>query len=272
MELEGDNHEYNTLMEGIKYAVEEVRGSDLYNYLVDKIDQAKVPEMINVPDYLGGHAMPMVIYGLGSIQYSYAARFQLAFAVLLREVTGLKIDRDRVTICCDDITLNPIEEAFKAYGCKVVVVPEGRRFRWMVDEPTLFFLPFTRIEVLGDLLETNWCPSRLKRMMFLGRSLRSMAKILDPMVSTSTCDGGRSKMNVRKLTYVRDRLRYIWGIKEHSREFKIGDIISPINSKSQLGYSPQEMFEDMCWHVFSFDENINTIEDMDTLLPSKAGL
>ncbi|KAJ0981316.1 hypothetical protein J5N97_009571 [Dioscorea zingiberensis] len=201
--------------------------------------------------------MPMVIYGLGSIQCSYAARFQLAYALLLREVAELKIDRE-ITICCDDISSNPVEEkAIKAHGCKVVLMTDGR-FRWTADDPTLFFLPFTRTEVLGDLLEVNWCPSRLERMIILGRSLELMAETLDEMVSTS--DMG-PKMTVKKLTYVMDRLRYVWGIREHTIELEIEDTSSV--DKSQ-GYSPEEMFQNMYWHVFDFAG----VEDMDILLPS----
>ncbi|KAJ0981313.1 hypothetical protein J5N97_009568 [Dioscorea zingiberensis] len=142
---------------------EEVRASNFYRNLVEQIQEK--PDIIfsNLSHNIGStNVMPMVIYGLGSIQCSYAARFQLAYALLLREVAELKIDRE-ITICCDDISSNPVEEkAIKAHGCKVVLMTDGR-FRWTADDPTLFFLPFTRTEVLGDLLEVNWCPSRLER-------------------------------------------------------------------------------------------------------------
>ncbi|KAJ0981174.1 hypothetical protein J5N97_009429 [Dioscorea zingiberensis] len=109
----------------------------------------------------------------------------------------------------------------------------------------------------------NWCPSRLEKMMILCTSLTFMAEDLDEFVSCSI-DGGRPKMTVKKLSYVRDRLRYIWGIKGHTRELEIQDCgLSSSVDKSQ-SYNPEEMFEDLCWHIFDVDG----VEDMSTLLPS----
>lgn len=113
----------------------------------------------------------------------------------------------------------------------------------------------------------NWCLSRLVRMLILGKSLKSMAKTLDLMVSRCNNSEGHPKMTIQKLSYVMDKLRYIWGIKEHTEEFKITSI-SPLVSESQ-DYKSEQMFDNLCWHVFNVN-GLNIIEDMDILLPSKA--
>ncbi|KAJ0981169.1 hypothetical protein J5N97_009424 [Dioscorea zingiberensis] len=256
-----EDREYAVLMEDMQYCLHDVRRSNFYANLVHQI-QDKPDQIFSNLTATG--VVPVVVYGIGSIQYSYAAKFQLSLALLLREVEGINIHKE-ITICCDDMTVTPSEEkAIKAYGCRLLLMTNGR-FRWTVDKSnyTLFFLPFTRPEVLGDLLEMNWCPSRLEKMMILCTSLGFMAKDLDEFVSCST-DGGRPKMTVKKLSYVRDRLRYIWGIKGYTREFEIADCGLSSSIEKSESYNPEEMFEDLCWHVFDVDG----VEDMNTLLPS----
>ena len=143
----------------------------------------------------------------------------------------------------------------------------GGRFRWIVDELTLFFLPFTRPEVLGDLLQMNWCSSQLEKMIILGRSLTSMASALDEIISTCDNEEGRPSMTVNKLTYVTDRSRYIWAICEHTWQFDINDESSSVEESEN--YSPEQIFQNMFWHGFDFD-GIDIIEkDMNNFLPSK---
>ncbi|KAH7679980.1 Ribonuclease H-like protein [Dioscorea alata] len=259
LNMEADR-EYAALYEGMQYAVEHVRASKFFTDLIIQIQENT--EMVS--NFKGA---PLVVYGLGSLQYNHAAKFHLSLALLLREVTGLQIQKE-ITICCDDITLTPAEEkVMKAYGCHVVLVTDGR-FRWtVVDEPILFFLPYTRPEILGHLLQMNWCPSRLEKMLILGKSLKSMVKTLDPMVSRcNNSEGHPPKMTIQKLSYVRDKLRYIWAIKEHTEEFKLTSISSSSVSESQ-DYNPEQMFDNLCWHAFNVNR-LNIIEDMDILLPS----
>lgn len=262
MEVDG---EYTALMKDMDYALEQVRASKFLADLINQIQEK--PEIVS--SFKG---RPMVVYGLGSIQFNYAAKFQLSLALLLREVMALEIQKDQITICCDDISLTPAEEkVIKAYGCHIVLVTDGR-FRWaVVDEPTVFFLPFTRPEVLGDLLHMNWCPSRLEKMLILGRNLKSMSETLDPMVSCR--EGHYPKMTIKKVSYIIDRLRYIWGIKEHAKVFKITNKPPSSSSSSPESeshdYNPEEIFQNLCWHVFNIKQ-LKSIQDMDILLPSKA--
>lgn len=261
-----EDHEYTVLMEDIQYALKEVRGFNFYSRLIHQIQ--KKPKIISYifRDITDSCVIPMVIYGLGRIQYSYAARFQLALALLLREAPGLKIDPE-ITICCDNLTLNHVEEeVFKAHGCKVIRMTCGR-FKWKVDKHTLFFLPFTRPEVVGDLLQMNWCSSQLEKIIILGSSLASITDTLDNMISTCDSEEGHPKMIIDKLTYVTDRLRYIWATYKQKWEFDINDESSSI--EKSLGYNPEQIFEDMCWHGFDFDGNDIDEENMNKLLPSK---
>ena len=230
-----ENHEFTVLMQDVQYALKEVRRFNFYSSFIRQI-QEKPKIMSNIfRNITSSCAVPMVIYGLGRIQYSYAARFQLALALLLREIPGLEIDRE-ITICCDNLTLNHVEEeVFKAHGCKVICMTGGR-FRWTVDKLTVFFLPFTRPEVVGDLLQMNWCSSQLEKIIILGSSLASIADTLDEMISTSD-SAGHPKMTVNKLTYVMDKLRYIWAIYKQTWEFNINDESSSI--EKSLDYDPE---------------------------------
>ena len=82
--MEEDN-EYTILTEDMRYALKVVRAFNFFNSFIQQI-QEKPKEMSKIfKNVSGSHAIPMVIYGLGRIQYSYAARFQPALALLLRE-------------------------------------------------------------------------------------------------------------------------------------------------------------------------------------------
>lgn len=98
MEEEG---EYAILMENMQYALKEVQAFNFYSNLIHQIQDKPGTISDIFRDINSSCVIPMVIYGLGRIQYSYAARFQLTMALLLREVPGLKINHE-IIICCDD--------------------------------------------------------------------------------------------------------------------------------------------------------------------------
>ena len=94
-----------------------------------------------------------------------------------------------------------------------------------------------------------------------------MASDLDEMISTSDNKEGHPSMTADKLTYVTDRLRYIWAICKHTWEFDINDESSSVEESQD--YTPEQIFENMFWHGFDFD-GIDIIEkNMNNFLPSK---
>lgn len=102
----------------------------------------------------------------------------------------------------------------------------------------------------------NWCSSQLENMIFLGNSLTSMTYIFNDLLCTKTVD---------KVTYVMDRLRYIWVIATY--EFNTSSKLSLINKSKS--YNPGMMFQNMYYHRFNFDGIDMSEEDMNNLLPSK---
>lgn len=92
----------------------------------------------------------------------------------------------------------------------------------------------------------NWRSSHLEKMIILGRSLTSIASDLDEMISTCNNEEGNRNMTVNRLTYVTDKLRYIWAICKHKWEFDINDESSSIDESHD--YSREQIFENMFWH------------------------
>ncbi|KAJ0981233.1 hypothetical protein J5N97_009488 [Dioscorea zingiberensis] len=256
-----EKEEYSKLMADMRSAFNEVRASKFYRSINDEI-RGK-PEIIsNLEQVFGSrdeqNKIPIVIPRLGSIQYTISARFHLALALLLRAKVG-----GELTICCDELTLNAVEKsAFEAMGCRIIVDGEDGRARWIVDKPTLFFLPFARPEVLGDLLAMNWSPSRMKMMVFLGSSFMAIEGSLIHQLELDSDE--LPVISVKKLTFVGDRLRYVWAISEYIKELKIGDGESEIHADSN---ATDILFDEICWHFF-YDLDELEDEDMDELLPS----
>ncbi|KAJ4965556.1 hypothetical protein NE237_017405 [Protea cynaroides] len=109
--------------------------------------------------------MLMVIYALGSIESNYSSRFQLALAILLKRDFSHWIGDIEAYDPIISVTDTKIMEAL---GCSVLSINEECRRR--IEKPTLFYMPFVLFEHVGDLLEANWCPSRLNQMILLTSS------------------------------------------------------------------------------------------------------
>ncbi|WOL06898.1 hypothetical protein Cni_G15632 [Canna indica] len=109
--------------------------------------------------------MRMVVYGVGSVESHESSRLQLALAVLLRRDIGLPVP-----------SLEVFDPVLSATECAVVaalggmVVPVDERGRREVSAPTLFYMPHCEVVLYDGLLEANWRPSCLNRMVVLGNS------------------------------------------------------------------------------------------------------
>lgn len=111
------------------------------------------------------------LLGVGSFDYSPAARLQLALAVLLR--------RDLLPTAAAADLFDPVLSAAEcaaaaALGFKVPSLDDGCRRR--VEEPTLFYMPHCEASLYDALLAANWeSPAQLRCVCVLGNSFRGYA-------------------------------------------------------------------------------------------------
>jgi hypothetical protein len=70
-----------------------------------------------------------------------------------------------------DPVLSTVEQnAINAFNCNCLSVNEnGRR---TVNRPTLFFMPHCDITLTDSVLEANWTPENLNKIIILGNSLK----------------------------------------------------------------------------------------------------
>ncbi|KAF7848479.1 hypothetical protein BT93_L1915 [Corymbia citriodora subsp. variegata] len=108
----------------------------------------------------------MVIYALGSPELNHNSQYQLALVILLKRDFP---DRIGDIELYDPAFLLVDRLALETLGLQVL--PTNEHFPRPADKPTLFFLPSANIWHVGNLLEANWCTSRVNRMMILSNSL-----------------------------------------------------------------------------------------------------
>lgn len=107
----------------------------------------------------------LVVYGVGCIEDSRVSRYQLALALLLKDLLpGLAAPPELY-----DPAFSELDRALLArLGLELIAKDEqGAR---AVEEPTLFFLPHLEAALCDNLLRANWSPERLPRVALLGNS------------------------------------------------------------------------------------------------------
>uniref|UniRef100_M1DIH1 Protein SENSITIVITY TO RED LIGHT REDUCED n=1 Tax=Solanum tuberosum TaxID=4113 RepID=M1DIH1_SOLTU len=118
---------------------------------------------------LGSHSdVQVVIYGLGSIEYSFSSQFQLAVALLLKRDFFNWIGNIEIYDPC----LSPADIiVFEKLDLKVLTIDENCKRR--VQRPTMFYMPYPHCYLIGNLLGVNWSSSCLSQIYLLTNSFRS---------------------------------------------------------------------------------------------------
>ncbi|XP_057506366.1 protein SENSITIVITY TO RED LIGHT REDUCED 1-like [Actinidia eriantha] len=137
----------------------------------------------------------MVIYGLGSIEYTNVSQYQLALAILLKSnfshwIGGVEVFTLAILLGCSVLTVNE--------HCKR-----------QVEKPTLFYLPYLDKDLMGNLLEANWWPERLNKMVVLANSFEALSEQCKK-TSTMTMSNGKFYSLLREI------LEYIKAIHMHT--------------------------------------------------------
>ncbi|KAG0460397.1 hypothetical protein HPP92_020694 [Vanilla planifolia] len=169
------------------------------------------PEVkMNISRILAGphKSLNLVIYGLGSLEVMYTSQFDLAFALLLKEESILPIEAIEVF---DPYVSSREIRVLMDLGVRVVTVDD--RCRRRVDRPTIFFAPRSDFWLVGNILEANFFPERLNKMVFIITSLYH-------------------KREVRQNEY-HERLRYLWAIEKYkSKDVRV--FLSSYSSYAEL--------------------------------------
>ncbi|KAI8643050.1 SRR1-domain-containing protein [Parasitella parasitica] len=104
----------------------------------------------------------IVCYGIGSMQKSKNAQYQLVLALLLREmleITGTMYIFDPVMTTLD-------EELCQLH--KVEIIKENENGKRLAEKPTLFFMPHCGRGLYSNTLSANWNKEHLPNVTIIG--------------------------------------------------------------------------------------------------------
>jgi hypothetical protein len=119
----------------------------------------------------------MVLYGLGCIASSHNARYQFAYALLVRqqhvkEEACMSMFDPELTEACATVA--------KHFGC--LIISENESGKRAVNSKTLFFMPHCPMRLYSNLLWANW-GSQLEHLAIIGNSFESYCeRTVDPEI------------------------------------------------------------------------------------------
>ncbi|KAK3043036.1 hypothetical protein RJ639_002604 [Escallonia herrerae] len=225
--------EAERLLKEVEVTIKEVQETKFYAKLTRQMRNSVIFKR-NLERVLGGNSqLQMVIYALGSMEFSFDSQYQLAIAILLRQdfaewIGGIEVFDPRLSPA-DIIVL-------KELGCEVLLINEECQRK--VNGPTLFFMPYAVICLVGNLLGSNWCPSQINQMIVLTNRMSDTVPMLK-----------RSKI-------YKDTLGYMKAISKYAKEVEIN---------ANYGPGVANVFYDFAWHFYDVDPLV----DMDMLLCGK---
>ncbi|KAK8965149.1 Protein SENSITIVITY TO RED LIGHT REDUCED 1 [Platanthera guangdongensis] len=182
----------------------------------------------------------IVAYGIGSIESYETPRLQLALALRLKEALG---DTAAGPIEVFDPVLSAAECAvLVSLGCTVIANDEcGRR---EATAPSIFYMPHCEAVLYENLLNANWKPEMLRRMVLLGNSFGAY----DRSVSEMRGINGSVDLEVhcRHLIGIR---RYVLEVEMEERDDR------RILKEDDDEFEFYKGFHDMSWHFFQLDRD-----------------
>lgn len=215
-DLEIDPDRQSKLVKKLQVCISKIESSQFYSTF---LDQMQTPEVSNCfQRVLGAETkLQLVIYGIGSIESYETPRFQLSLAVLMKRKFSWIGDIE----VFDPILSATESRVLEELGCSVLSLNEQGRRR--VIKPTLFFMPHCEAELYNNLLQANWTPESLNRMILFGNSFEEY------------------QQNVSMYKNIVDFTTHILAAQRFADEFRI-EMVSD-------EYFPA--FHDSSWHFFS---------------------
>ncbi|OAY85533.1 Protein SENSITIVITY TO RED LIGHT REDUCED 1 [Ananas comosus] len=235
-----DHARVSKLRERMESSIRRLESSRFYRRFLSRLRGRQIQRALARVSPSSGSSIRMVVYGVGSIESYEPPRLQLALALLLRRELGPAAASLEVF----DPVLSATEcAAAAALGCAVIAVDErGRR---EVAEPTLFYMPHCEAALYDGLLEANWSPSALNRMVVLGNSFAEYERYVD---ETAWSRGSAA---------VEAAARHVIMARKYVEEV-------PMEEKGEGGDKEGRMeddedgifraFHDTSWHFFDLDE------------------
>ncbi|XP_060185532.1 protein SENSITIVITY TO RED LIGHT REDUCED 1-like [Lycium barbarum] len=228
MDSNADFHiqdEAERLLKEIELVMKNVENSELYAGM--RLD-LKRNETIQKYFFrlLGSHShVQVVIYGLGSLEYSFHSQFQLAVVLLLKRDFPNWIGNIEIY----DPGMSPADIiVFKELGLEVLTIDENCKRRAQI--PTIFYMPNLYYYLIGNLLGANWSSSCLNQIFLLTNSFR------DTLTNLPQC-----------CRIVETRLRLE----------RILDFTTEIGIKTSDNQMYHNLFSGFAWHFFDVDPNID---------------
>ncbi|KAH0714551.1 hypothetical protein KY284_007456 [Solanum tuberosum] len=171
MESNVDFHikdEAERLLKEIELVKKNVENSEFYTGMHLDLKQNKTIQKHFFRLLVSHSDVQVVIYGLGSIEYSFSSQFQLAVALLLKRDFFNWIGNIEIYDPC----LSPADIiVFEKLDLKVLTIDENCKRR--VQRPTMFYMPYPHCYLIGNLLGVNWSSSCLSQIYLLTNSFRS---------------------------------------------------------------------------------------------------
>nr|XP_016510074.1 PREDICTED: protein SENSITIVITY TO RED LIGHT REDUCED 1-like [Nicotiana tabacum] len=210
-----------------------VENSEFYAGMCSDIEQNKTFQKY-LFRLLGSYShVQVVIYAMGSIEYSFNSQFQLSVVLLLKRDFPNWIGNIQIY----DPDMSPADIiVFKELGFEVLTIDENCKRE--VQRPTMFYMPNPCYHLIGNLLGANWSSSCINQIFLL----------------TNTLSGTLTDMPQCNCVLLETRLRLE----------RILDFTTEIDKKTSDDQMYTDLFLEFAWHFFDVDPSI----DMETLLPA----
>ncbi|KAM3359853.1 hypothetical protein P3S68_019564 [Capsicum galapagoense] len=142
--------EAKRLLKEIELMMKNVENSEFYAGMRLDIKQNKTIQK-HLFRILGSHShVQVVVYALGSIEYSFSSQFQLAVVLLLKRDFSNWIGNIEIY----DPVLSPADIiVFKELDLEVLTVDENCKRK--AGTPTMFYMPNPYPDLFGNLLGAN---------------------------------------------------------------------------------------------------------------------
>jgi len=241
------NTEVQEIIKKIQLALEKLQKSSFYTEFVKQIQNPEMMARIERVRSTDPHhsQLQVVLYGVGEMDPNNktnaaahhnsdtdieAHHMQLCLAILLRENFEWVHD----IVVYDPVLSTFEQEAINAFDCNYLSVNEdGRR---TVDRPTLFYMPHCEITLTDRVLEANWTPENLNKIIIIGNSLK---------------DYDRYKEHFR-YHLITNKIQVILESDHTLHEMPL-----PHTTNFSL-YS--RSFKDLNWHFFDWDDSLHSFE------------
>ena len=162
-ELESGPEREAKLIQKMEFCIKKVESSRFYQNFLEQVEN---PEILDSFHRVLGFElkMPMVIYGIGSIESYETPRFQLSLAILMKRKFCWIGDIE----VFDPILSATESRVLESLGCSVLSVNEQGRRR--ATKPMLFYMPHCEAGLYNNLLQANWELELLNHIVLFGNS------------------------------------------------------------------------------------------------------